>query len=262
MRTLEDLDVEGKRVLDAAGDKLRLPTDLVAGREFKADTEIRDIDGVDVPNGWMGLDVGRGTSNAYADVIRDAGTIFWNGPMGAFELEPVPGRVEDPPRRIDALGLAERVADLVALGGEERKAHRAADEDRVGAIEERLEDADLVGHLGAADDRDERTLRVLEDAAERLDLALEQLAGGARQEVRDALGRRVGAVRGAERVVDVDVGERGVALCQLRVVLRLALLEAKVLEEEDLPRAQRGGGGASLELIEGKTLPGVEVLSS
>jgi phosphoglycerate kinase len=77
-----------KRVLESGGDKLRLPTDLVAGREFKADTETRDIDGVDVPDGWMGLDVGRGTASAYADVIKDAGTIFWNGPMGAFELEP------------------------------------------------------------------------------------------------------------------------------------------------------------------------------
>jgi phosphoglycerate kinase len=36
----------------------------------------------------MGLDIGRGSSEAYADVIRDAGTVFWNGPMGAFELEP------------------------------------------------------------------------------------------------------------------------------------------------------------------------------
>jgi phosphoglycerate kinase len=77
-----------KRVLDAAGDKLRLPTDLVAGRAFKADTETRGIDGVDVPDGWMGLDVGAQTAGAYADVIADAGTIFWNGPMGAFELEP------------------------------------------------------------------------------------------------------------------------------------------------------------------------------
>jgi phosphoglycerate kinase len=77
-----------RRVLDAAGDKLRLPSDLVAGREFKADTETRDIDGVDVPDGWMGLDVGAKTAGAYADVIADAGTIFWNGPMGAFELEP------------------------------------------------------------------------------------------------------------------------------------------------------------------------------
>jgi phosphoglycerate kinase len=77
-----------KRVLESGGDKLRLPTDLVAGREFKPDTETRAIDGVDVPDGWMGLDVGRATASAYADVIRDAGTVFWNGPMGAFELEP------------------------------------------------------------------------------------------------------------------------------------------------------------------------------
>jgi phosphoglycerate kinase len=77
-----------KRVLQSGGDKLRLPTDLVAGRAFEADTETREIDGVDVPEGWMGLDVGRGTSSAYAGVIADAGTVFWNGPMGAFELEP------------------------------------------------------------------------------------------------------------------------------------------------------------------------------
>jgi len=77
-----------RRVLDAGGDKLRLPTDLVAGRAFTADTETRDIGGVDVPDGWMGLDVGTGTSSAYADVIAGAGTVFWNGPMGAFELEP------------------------------------------------------------------------------------------------------------------------------------------------------------------------------
>jgi phosphoglycerate kinase len=77
-----------RRVLGAGGDKLRLPTDLVAGRAFEADTETRDIDGVDVPDGWMGLDVGTGTSSAYADVIAGAGTVFWNGPMGAFELEP------------------------------------------------------------------------------------------------------------------------------------------------------------------------------
>jgi phosphoglycerate kinase len=77
-----------RRILDAGGDKLHLPTDLVAGRAFDADTEKRDIDGVDVPDGWMGLDVGADTASAYAGVIGDAGTVFWNGPMGAFELEP------------------------------------------------------------------------------------------------------------------------------------------------------------------------------
>jgi phosphoglycerate kinase len=77
-----------RRILDSGGDKLTLPTDLVAGRAFDADTERREIDGVDVPDGWMGLDVGEDTASAYAGVIRDAGTVFWNGPMGAFELEP------------------------------------------------------------------------------------------------------------------------------------------------------------------------------
>jgi phosphoglycerate kinase len=77
-----------RRILDAGGDRLRLPTDLVAGRAFEADTERRDIEGVDVPDGWMGLDVGEHTARAYTDVIAEAGTVFWNGPMGAFELEP------------------------------------------------------------------------------------------------------------------------------------------------------------------------------
>jgi phosphoglycerate kinase len=77
-----------RRILDTAGERLRLPTDLVAGRAFDAETERREIDGVDVPDGWMGLDIGPDTSGAYAEVIADAGTVFWNGPMGAFELEP------------------------------------------------------------------------------------------------------------------------------------------------------------------------------
>jgi phosphoglycerate kinase len=77
-----------RKVLDAGSDKLRLPLDLVAGREFSADTEVHTIDGVDVPDGWMGLDIGARTVNAYAEVVEHAGTVFWNGPMGAFELAP------------------------------------------------------------------------------------------------------------------------------------------------------------------------------
>lgn len=75
-----------KRVLGS--DKLRLPVDLVAGQEFNAGTPVRAIDGVDVPEGWMGLDIGPSTADRYAASIAAAGTIFWNGPMGAFELEP------------------------------------------------------------------------------------------------------------------------------------------------------------------------------
>ena len=79
---------EARRALEAGEGKLHLPSDLVAGREFAADTETREIDGVDVPDGWMGLDIGPRSAEAYARVIAGAGTVFWNGPMGAFELDP------------------------------------------------------------------------------------------------------------------------------------------------------------------------------
>jgi phosphoglycerate kinase len=85
----EEAGVEpARQVLEAGSDKLRLPVDLVAGREFSADTEVRAIDGVDVPEGWMGLDIGPRTADAYGAAIAAAGTVFWNGPMGAFELAP------------------------------------------------------------------------------------------------------------------------------------------------------------------------------
>jgi phosphoglycerate kinase len=70
------------------GCRLLLPEDLVLGRAFAADTETQALDGVDVPDGWMGLDIGPRTSGFYAQEIAGAGTVFWNGPMGAFELEP------------------------------------------------------------------------------------------------------------------------------------------------------------------------------
>jgi phosphoglycerate kinase len=65
-----------------------LPEDLVIADRFAADAEHRVLDGVDVPDGWMGLDVGPATAARYAREIAGAGTVFWNGPMGAFELEP------------------------------------------------------------------------------------------------------------------------------------------------------------------------------
>ena len=78
-----------RRVLEQAREgQLRLPDDLRLGRAFAADTEVQDLDGVDVPDGWMGLDIGPRTAAAYAEVVRGAGTAFWNGPMGAFELPP------------------------------------------------------------------------------------------------------------------------------------------------------------------------------
>jgi phosphoglycerate kinase len=68
--------------------RLHLPEDLVLGREFSADTEVQELNGVDVPEGWMGLDIGSNTASKYAKLIAGAGTVLWNGPMGAFELPP------------------------------------------------------------------------------------------------------------------------------------------------------------------------------
>ena len=68
--------------------ELRLPVDLVLGERFDADTAVRESDGVEVPDGWMGLDIGPRSAGAYAEAIGSAGTVLWNGPMGAFELAP------------------------------------------------------------------------------------------------------------------------------------------------------------------------------
>jgi phosphoglycerate kinase len=77
-----------ERVLRDGGDKVRLPVDIVCGEAFDAATPVTAVDGVDVPDGLMGLDVGPRTAAAYGAVIASAGTVFWNGPMGAFELAP------------------------------------------------------------------------------------------------------------------------------------------------------------------------------
>jgi phosphoglycerate kinase len=86
-------DVEhARRALAKATDpgraSVELPTDLVIGDRLAADAEHRALDGVEVPEGWMGLDIGPRSAERYAAEIAHAGSVFWNGPMGAFELEP------------------------------------------------------------------------------------------------------------------------------------------------------------------------------
>lgn len=82
----EGADLDGVDAPAAA--RLLLPVDVAAGDRFAADAQRRVLDGVDVPDGWMGLDIGPRTSALYAQEIAAAGTVFWNGPMGAFELAP------------------------------------------------------------------------------------------------------------------------------------------------------------------------------
>jgi phosphoglycerate kinase len=92
---VEEEGVESARTVleqaEGSDTMLELPEDLCLGREFDADTESRLLNGVDVPEGWMGLDIGSNTIANFAKRIARAGTVFWNGPMGAFELEPFAG---------------------------------------------------------------------------------------------------------------------------------------------------------------------------
>jgi phosphoglycerate kinase len=85
-------DVEhARRVLaqvQSARAGLELPSDLVIAERLAADAPPRELDGVEVPDGWMGLDIGPATAARYARLVTQAGTVFWNGPMGAFECEP------------------------------------------------------------------------------------------------------------------------------------------------------------------------------
>jgi phosphoglycerate kinase len=113
----------------------QLPTDVVAAAAFEADAESRVAPYDDVPSGWLGLDIGPVTRASFAAAIRDAGTVFWNGPMGVFEwprfaegTNVVAHAVAeadaftvvgggDSVRAIQELGLADRVAWVSTGGG-------------------------------------------------------------------------------------------------------------------------------------------------
>jgi phosphoglycerate kinase len=69
-----------------AEDTLVLPSDHVVAEELDADAESSVVDG-DIPEGQMGLDIGPATIDTYRDLILDAATVVWNGPMGVFEIE-------------------------------------------------------------------------------------------------------------------------------------------------------------------------------
>ena len=65
--------------------EVELPTDVVAASEFAEDAEAKVVPYDDLPEGWLGLDIGPATREAFAATIAEAKTVFWNGPMGVFE---------------------------------------------------------------------------------------------------------------------------------------------------------------------------------
>jgi len=70
---------------------VELPSDVVAAASFDADAESRVSPYDDLPDGWLGLDIGPDSRARFGEVIRGAKTVFWNGPMGVFEWEPFAG---------------------------------------------------------------------------------------------------------------------------------------------------------------------------
>jgi phosphoglycerate kinase len=74
-------------LIEQAGDKLLLPTDIVVAEAFEADADHRTVAADAIPEGWMGLDVGPETVDTFADVIGGAKMVVWNGPMGVFEWD-------------------------------------------------------------------------------------------------------------------------------------------------------------------------------
>ena len=152
----EDRLETARAVLEHAterGVEVLLPEDHVCADRFAADAEVRVIEN-EVPDGWLGLDIGPRSRAVYADRIREAGTVVWNGPMGVFEM---------PPFAAGTLAIAEAVAssDCVSVvgGGDSVAAiNKSGVADRIGHIStgvgaflEMLEGKEMPG-IAALDD--------------------------------------------------------------------------------------------------------------
>jgi phosphoglycerate kinase len=155
------IDEEGVELAGRALEKaerssceLHLPLDLVLGDRFDAGAERRELGGTDVPEGWIGLDIGARTADAYAAEVAKAGTVFWNGPMGAFEHEPFAGGTRALARAVASatgttvVGGGDSVAALAAFGLADQVTHLSTGG---GASLELLEGRELPG-LEALDD--------------------------------------------------------------------------------------------------------------
>ncbi len=115
--------------------ELVLPVDLGIAERYEEGAPRRELDGVDVPDGWMGLDIGPATAARYGELIAAGATIFWNGPMGVFEFAAFAAGTRavaeavaaaagttvvgggDSAAALKAFGLADRVTHLSTGGG-------------------------------------------------------------------------------------------------------------------------------------------------
>jgi phosphoglycerate kinase len=103
---LEDDQIGNCRRLLESG-KIVLPTDVVVADDFSAEANTQTVGADAIPDGWKGLDIGPDSVAAFADVLVDAKTVFWNGPMGVFELAPFAEGTR---------GVAQAIVDATAKG--------------------------------------------------------------------------------------------------------------------------------------------------
>ncbi len=104
---------EARKLMSLAGLKLVLPVDHLIATAPEATAEVKVVEGPNIPEGWFGMDIGQKTIELYSGMIRTAGTVVWNGPMGKFE---------DAPFRDGTLGVAKALAastGVTVVGGGE-----------------------------------------------------------------------------------------------------------------------------------------------
>lgn len=138
------------------GVKFLIPVDNRCGKEYKEDTEVLVCKSDDIPDGWMGLDIGPKTEKLFADAIDGAGTVIWNGPMGVSEWDnfasgtiAVAKAIADS-GAISIIGGGDSVAAVTKLGFADKMSHISTGG---GASLEYLEGKELPG-VAAADDKD------------------------------------------------------------------------------------------------------------
>lgn len=138
------------------GVKFLIPVDNKVGKEYDENTEAKVVSSDDIPDGWMGLDIGPKTQEVFADAIKGAGTVIWNGPMGVSEWDnfaagtiSVAKAVADS-GAISIIGGGDSVAAVTKLGFADKMSHISTGG---GASLEFLEGKELPG-VYAADDKE------------------------------------------------------------------------------------------------------------
>ena len=118
-----------KELLAKGGDKLVLPEDTNCGDAFDADCNKQVVVAGEIPDGWEGFDIGPKTSAKFADIIKSAKTVVWNGPMGVFEMAPfaegtkaVAQAIADS-ESVSIIGGGDSAAAIAQLGFEDSVTH-------------------------------------------------------------------------------------------------------------------------------------------